>query len=238
MFPVYGGKCLSRKTVHNWWQTFCWWRLIWNGGAEVAEATVKRLLCCGFRRTGKAMGQVYQCWCKICREINFFSGWNITCFTFYIHLRPVYWISLLNEGTNWSFGNIRFLMGIITLQLLTSPDDLVLQDSAAPLPTPTRDNLQVRLTSCSQSELLISTRGQHQHSKAYTKKGDRLSRRADAPLLLNLVQTSIKAPAIITYVSLDLSSVPPFRCRDNAHISPLLPSSSFPVHYPLTTRQF
>jgi hypothetical protein len=38
--------------------------------AEVAEATVKRLLCCGFRRTDKAMGQVYQCWWRICREIK------------------------------------------------------------------------------------------------------------------------------------------------------------------------
>jgi hypothetical protein len=28
---------------------------------QVAETTVKRLLCCGFRRTGKAMGQMYQC---------------------------------------------------------------------------------------------------------------------------------------------------------------------------------
>jgi hypothetical protein len=27
----------------------------------------KRLLCCGFRRIGKAMGQVYQCWWRICR---------------------------------------------------------------------------------------------------------------------------------------------------------------------------
>jgi hypothetical protein len=26
----------------------------------VAETTVRRLLCCRFRRTGKAMGQVYQ----------------------------------------------------------------------------------------------------------------------------------------------------------------------------------
>jgi hypothetical protein len=30
----------------------------------------KRLPCCGFRRTGKAMGQVYQCWWRICHEIN------------------------------------------------------------------------------------------------------------------------------------------------------------------------
>jgi hypothetical protein len=29
----------------------------------------KKLLCCGFRRTGKAMWQVYQCWWRIYREI-------------------------------------------------------------------------------------------------------------------------------------------------------------------------
>jgi hypothetical protein len=32
----------------------------------------KTFLCCGFRRTGKAMGQAYQCWWRICREINVF----------------------------------------------------------------------------------------------------------------------------------------------------------------------
>jgi hypothetical protein len=32
-----------------------------EGVAEVAETTAKRLVCCGFRRTGKAMGQLYQC---------------------------------------------------------------------------------------------------------------------------------------------------------------------------------
>jgi hypothetical protein len=39
----------------------------------VAEITVKILLFCVFRRTGKAMGQVYQCLWRICREINVFS---------------------------------------------------------------------------------------------------------------------------------------------------------------------
>jgi hypothetical protein len=39
---------------------------------EVAETTVKILQCCGFWRTGKAMGQVYQCRWRICREINVF----------------------------------------------------------------------------------------------------------------------------------------------------------------------
>jgi hypothetical protein len=32
-----------------------------QSGAEVAETTGKRLLCRGFRHTGKAVGQVYQC---------------------------------------------------------------------------------------------------------------------------------------------------------------------------------
>jgi hypothetical protein len=40
----------------------------------VAETTVKRLLCCGFRHTGKAMGQLYQCRWRICREINVSTG--------------------------------------------------------------------------------------------------------------------------------------------------------------------
>jgi hypothetical protein len=38
----------------------------------VDKTTVKRLICGGFRRTGKAMGQLYQCWWRICREINVF----------------------------------------------------------------------------------------------------------------------------------------------------------------------
>jgi hypothetical protein len=48
----------------------------------VAETTVKTLLCCGFRRNGKAMGQVYQCWWKICREINVFTRLEFN--TFYV----------------------------------------------------------------------------------------------------------------------------------------------------------
>jgi hypothetical protein len=38
----------------------------------LAETTVKILLHCGFRRTGKEMGQVCQCWWRICREIKAF----------------------------------------------------------------------------------------------------------------------------------------------------------------------
>jgi hypothetical protein len=48
----------------------------------MAETTVKRLLCCRFRRTGKAMREVYQCSCRICREINVFS--RLEYHTFYV----------------------------------------------------------------------------------------------------------------------------------------------------------
>jgi hypothetical protein len=37
------------------------------------ETTFKRLLCCVFQRTGKAMRHVYLWWGWICREINIFS---------------------------------------------------------------------------------------------------------------------------------------------------------------------
>jgi hypothetical protein len=59
MFPPYGGKCLSRKAVHNWFEKFSndvrISQMMLGADAEMPEATVKRLLCCGFRRTGKAM---------------------------------------------------------------------------------------------------------------------------------------------------------------------------------------
>jgi hypothetical protein len=51
-----------------------------NGGVEVTQRTVKRLLCCGFQHTGKATGQAYQCWWRICREINAFSRFEYHMF--------------------------------------------------------------------------------------------------------------------------------------------------------------
>jgi hypothetical protein len=65
IFPVYAGKCLSRKAVHNWVEKFSQGRSKVaddaRPGAEMAETTVKTLVWCGFRRTGKAMRQMYQC---------------------------------------------------------------------------------------------------------------------------------------------------------------------------------
>jgi hypothetical protein len=90
IFHVYGGKCLSRKAVYNWVEKFSQGcsKVAYDArpGAEVTETTVKRLLCCGFRSTGKPMGKVRECWWRICREINVFPCYNITCFTFYVHL--------------------------------------------------------------------------------------------------------------------------------------------------------
>jgi hypothetical protein len=72
MFSAYGGKCLSRKAVHSWVANISLMTKRLKRRCRSAETKVKRLLCCGFRRTGKAMGQVYQCWWRICREINVF----------------------------------------------------------------------------------------------------------------------------------------------------------------------
>jgi hypothetical protein len=83
---VYGGKCLSLKAVHGWVEKFSQLRSKIaddaRTGAKVAGTTVKRLLCYEFRRTGKKMGQVYQGWWRICREINVFSRseYHVLCF--------------------------------------------------------------------------------------------------------------------------------------------------------------
>jgi hypothetical protein len=70
-------KCLLRKVAHNWVEKFSHGSSKFAGddrpGADVAETTVRRLVCCGFRRAGKAMGQVYQCWWRTCQEINVIS---------------------------------------------------------------------------------------------------------------------------------------------------------------------
>jgi hypothetical protein len=55
----------------------------------------KRLLCWGFRRTGKAMGQVYQCWWGICREIHVFSTFEYHMFYVLYPFVPIYWVSLV-----------------------------------------------------------------------------------------------------------------------------------------------
>jgi hypothetical protein len=88
-----GSVCRVKRFTTEW-QMFYWWRRGWNGGAKVAETTVKIFLCCGFWRADKAMGQVYQCWWRICREINLLSRFEYH--TFYV-LYPFVtcWLSLV-----------------------------------------------------------------------------------------------------------------------------------------------
>jgi hypothetical protein len=95
MFPVCGGKCLSRKAFHNWVANVSLMTKIWNWGAEMAETTVKRFLCCGFRRNGKAMGQVYQCWWRISPEIFFSQFCSIAHTAYYRKFFLLHYIQVL-----------------------------------------------------------------------------------------------------------------------------------------------
>jgi hypothetical protein len=78
----------SRKVLQNRIDKFCQERSKVaddvRPGVEVVETTVKRLLCCGFQRTGKTMGQVYQCWWRICREINVSFFFRFAYHVFYV----------------------------------------------------------------------------------------------------------------------------------------------------------
>jgi hypothetical protein len=66
MFSVYCGKCLSRKEVHSCvkkrGKSFADDEGVETEVRKWLRQQSKRLLCCRFRRTGKARGQVYQCW--------------------------------------------------------------------------------------------------------------------------------------------------------------------------------
>jgi hypothetical protein len=53
-----------------------------KGGVEMAETNAKKLACSGFRSTGKAMGQRYHCWRRVCREVNVFARFEYHAFHF------------------------------------------------------------------------------------------------------------------------------------------------------------
>jgi hypothetical protein len=103
MFPFYSGKCWSRKAVHNCVEKLSQRRSKVaddaRPGAEVAEPTAKTFLCCGFRRTGKAMGQVYQSWWSICLEINVFSRFEYHMF-YVLYLFVTYLLTLPRTWCN------------------------------------------------------------------------------------------------------------------------------------------
>jgi hypothetical protein len=107
MFPVYCGKCLSRRVTtgpRNSLKDVRKSQMMkrrWESGSDNSQ----KLLCCGFRRTGKAMRQVYQCWWRICREINVLS--RIEYHMFYVLYpfadSPSYLARITNyEAFHWS----------------------------------------------------------------------------------------------------------------------------------------
>jgi hypothetical protein len=87
MFSVYGGKCLSRKAVRDWVGKFSQGRAKVAGyarpGAEMTEISVKRLLGCGFRRTGIRDGTNVSMLGEDVWRNNFYPDSNITLYVLY-----------------------------------------------------------------------------------------------------------------------------------------------------------
>jgi hypothetical protein len=79
MFPVYGGKCLSRKAVLNW-------------VANVSLMTKRLKRRCGSGWNNSQKTSVLR---VSSRNKCFFPVSTITCFTFYILLWRIYWLSLV-----------------------------------------------------------------------------------------------------------------------------------------------
>jgi hypothetical protein len=77
-FHVYDGKCLSRKAVHNWATDVS--LMTKRLKPEARKWLRQRSEDCGCPRTGKAMGKVYQCWWRICREVNVFCRFKYRMF--------------------------------------------------------------------------------------------------------------------------------------------------------------
>jgi hypothetical protein len=90
IFPVYGGKCLLAKAVHIWVEKYSQGRSKVTDDArsvaEMAETTVKRLLCCRFRRTGKARGQVLSMLVEDMSRNKCFVHVPISYILYYIYL--------------------------------------------------------------------------------------------------------------------------------------------------------
>jgi hypothetical protein len=99
MFPAYGGKCLSHKAVHNCVENVSLMTKRLKQRCRSGWDAVKRLVCCGFRRTGKAMGQVYQCCGGYVKKYMFFSRFEYHIF--YV-LYP--FVTYLTESASYASG--------------------------------------------------------------------------------------------------------------------------------------
>jgi hypothetical protein len=85
----------------------------------VAETTDKRFLCCGFRRTGKAMGQVYRCWWRICRDINVLSRFEYHMF-YVLYPFVTYLLTLPRTLQLVSRVHVRLVLWTYPFQMLAS----------------------------------------------------------------------------------------------------------------------
>jgi hypothetical protein len=104
MFLDYGGKYLSLKAFHNLVEKVSLMTNRFEKEVRKLLRTVKRLLCCRFRRTGRAMGQVYHCWRRICREIKVFSSFEYHIFYVLYPLWLICWLSLvIKHSDNFTF---------------------------------------------------------------------------------------------------------------------------------------
>jgi hypothetical protein len=90
MFPVYGGKCLSRKVVHNWVKKFSQGRSkVTDDDTEVRKwqrQQSKDFYAVGFDTLVKRWDKCVNIAGGYIEKYMFFPGSNTTYFTFYIHL--------------------------------------------------------------------------------------------------------------------------------------------------------
>jgi hypothetical protein len=92
MFPLYGGKCLSRKVVHNWFEKSQPWCK--RFADEEVETEVRKWLrqqskyfcAAGFDTVVKRLDKCTNVGGGCVEKQMFFPSSNITCFTFHIHL--------------------------------------------------------------------------------------------------------------------------------------------------------
>jgi hypothetical protein len=100
--PVHGGKCLSRKAVHNW-----------VANVSLMTKRLKRRCESGWGNSWEdfysaGFDALVKRWDKCMNvgggyfaKLMFFI--QVTCFVFHIHLWPIYWFSLVsNEISNFS----------------------------------------------------------------------------------------------------------------------------------------
>jgi hypothetical protein len=90
MLPVYGEKCLSRKTVHNWVEKFS------QGHSKVADDEMKvrewlrqeskDFYAAGFQALVKRWDKCVNVGGGYVGKYIFSPVTNITCFSFYMHL--------------------------------------------------------------------------------------------------------------------------------------------------------